>query len=728
MMNGGSLSGSASPAASRPQSPPLVSATPPSPSLFWSLGSRFRGLLSSRMLTTFNLRDFGKATATSNYYNDRVERYLWRFLSFFSCVGDPLGWNGVTSMLGLLYDRSPFSKEKQELKLQHHTSSPAPSPSWNADGTHNATIQQVWRLPQGAPSVLTSTSSPTPFISSTQQGLTMAKSILPNLLQAISLTASTPNSLEDYGKATMCFLFLDSDQDGDMYSWLAWCVFAVCDRTVLRPKPLLFIFSWWVSLLVIHRAPANWHRVFTRGEYVLCTACVALLWTETVASVFASIVGGATDTTTGTATDASTGTKSRADTVSVHTVVALLGMTSVLVGCFVDQIWSRNSLWMQKSVQYSPVGHVLLRLALIAGLTFTVLELWFFGRHRTSEKDSYSFPHCLYWLWNFLTEHEGDTEGKDANRSVLEALGHNESNTEFATESKSSYPRWYWLAYWIVALLILIPLSPSTSHQSLTMASQVTMRKYFHFVAVVLFLPVTVYSPQLMSFSYAISIALLCILECIRMDVPGLQRFYQRYVDPSKDSADRVMISHLTLILGCAIPLWMSQYLQENDTTSDYSGRLREPLASHGLLALWGVLCIGIADAVAAWVGTNYGSIPWGHRRSLEGSLAFAASLTAGCLCVNPYLSIISWLPAVVFVTLMEAFTDQIDNLVLPLAGSCLLLLSHLTFAVPAKYVADPSMTSRHLHVLSSSDSMAINDATRMFMLENSSSKYSSAM
>jgi dolichol kinase len=188
-------------------------------------------------------------------------------------------------------------------------------------------------------------------------------------------------------------------------------------------------------------------------------------------------------------------------------------------------------------------------------------------------------------------------------------------------------------------------------------------RKWFHLVAVLLFLPVTIAAPQLLSLSYAIAISLLLVLECIRRDISLLQSYYERYLDSKKDQGQIVIISHLSLVLGCAAPLWIAEWLQA------------------GLhVSLFGVFCLGVGDSLAAVVGIQYGKHAWPfqhHGRTLEGSLAM---LTSMCLCygllqlVMP-LSLWIWLPACVVVTLLEAYTQHVDNFVLPLAGIAVMRL-----------------------------------------------------
>jgi hypothetical protein len=189
-------------------------------------------------------------------------------------------------------------------------------------------------------------------------------------------------------------------------------------------------------------------------------------------------------------------------------------------------------------------------------------------------------------------------------------------------------------------------------------------------VAVYLFTPVTLAAPQLQSLSYAIALAVLMVMECVRRDIPWLHQFYHSYLDNTKDltgSIEKsVIVSHMGLIAGCAAPLWISDCIQLDNT------HIKVRL----FLQLWGILSLGVGDAMGAVVGKYIGILAWGQGRTIEGSIAMLLSMSSICLGVFGTEQTTLWLPAVVFATLVEAFTLQIDNFVLPLAGASIILLS----------------------------------------------------
>jgi dolichol kinase len=172
-----------------------------------------------------------------------------------------------------------------------------------------------------------------------------------------------------------------------------------------------------------------------------------------------------------------------------------------------------------------------------------------------------------------------------------------------------------------------------------------------------------------MSLSYAIAVCVLIVLETLRRDLPWIQSFYTTFIDDRKDDGSHIIVSHMFLILGCAAPLWINESTHNNNSSPKYSSSL--------LLSLFGVVCIGIGDAMGAIVGKGMGKHKWGkNQRTMEGSLAMWSSmmLAGKCIC---YSNREFWalLVATTFTTVLEAFTVQLDNLALPLAGSAIMLL-----------------------------------------------------
>ncbi|PKI64616.1 hypothetical protein CRG98_015048 [Punica granatum] len=76
-----------------------------------------------------------------------------------------------------------------------------------------------------------------------------------------------------------------------------------------------------------------------------------------------------------------------------------------------------------------------------------------------------------------------------------------------------------------------------------------------------------------------------------------VHQFMNAFTD-HRDS-DLLIISHFSLLLGCALPIWMS---------SGYNDRPLAPFA--------GILSLGIGDTMASMVGHKYGVLRWSKTGS----------------------------------------------------------------------------------------------------------------
>jgi dolichol kinase len=234
----------------------------------------------------------------------------------------------------------------------------------------------------------------------------------------------------------------------------------------------------------------------------------------------------------------------------------------------------------------------------------------------------------------------------------------------------------FWVIYNGLVLAVMLPLS------SRYIADVTVSRKWFHLVAVLLFLPTTLSAPAFQMLSYAVGTSLLILLEVVREHIKPVSRFFEKYLDATKGETETstMVISHLALLLGCAAPLWISRVLYN----------VKKPHIMQVLVGVWGVISIGVGDAVGAVVGKLVGKKPWGHQRTAEGSLAMAGSMLVSYAAIALTLSehlewsvVVALIAAIVFTTLLEAYTTQNDNLVLPMAGLTMMLLVQRIVAGP---------------------------------------------
>jgi len=187
---------------------------------------------------------------------------------------------------------------------------------------------------------------------------------------------------------------------------------------------------------------------------------------------------------------------------------------------------------------------------------------------------------------------------------------------------------------------------------------QLLFRKAFHILAVLMFTPVLVVDPLFLSFSFSVAFVFMGLCELVRLAaLPPIGRTLTAFMTRFQDDRDPgpVLMTHIYLLLACAAPVWL-----DPSHCSAYAG----------------ILSIGVGDASASVVGIRYGRTRWpGTRKTIEGSLAslilqilFCQFLqTVGTQALT-HISILGLIPALAMGVVLEAVTDQIDNLVVPLA------------------------------------------------------------
>ncbi|KIR59719.1 dolichol kinase [Cryptococcus bacillisporus CA1873] len=184
-------------------------------------------------------------------------------------------------------------------------------------------------------------------------------------------------------------------------------------------------------------------------------------------------------------------------------------------------------------------------------------------------------------------------------------------------------------------------------------------RKSFHALAVIMFIPGIAVDPAFTHLSFSVAFAAFNFVEYVRYFAlwpfgVKVHLFLNEFLD-HKDSGTAIL-SHFYLLAGCAAPLWFE--------------------GSSDILSYFGVLSLGIGDALASIVGRRIGRLRWCSvfGKTVEGSVAFFFSVLGA--------SWIMWLFGIVddfnfkpytitvaLATLLEAFSAQNDNLILPMFG-----------------------------------------------------------
>ncbi|KAG6761998.1 hypothetical protein POTOM_032480 [Populus tomentosa] len=227
--------------------------------------------------------------------------------------------------------------------------------------------------------------------------------------------------------------------------------------------------------------------------------------------------------------------------------------------------------------------------------------------------------------------------------------------------------------YWVCVIYLSVLRFYNISKNS--KIERILLRKYYHLMAVLMFLPAVILQPKFLDLAFGAALAVFLTLEIIRVwRIWPLGQLVHEFMNAFTDHRDSDLLIvrhdyHFSLLLGCALPIWMS---------SGYNDRPLAPFA--------GILSLGIGDTMASMVGHKYGVLRWSKtgKKTIEGTAAGITSVLAACSVLFPHLAStgyfltehwISLLLAVTVSGLLEAYTAQLDNAFIPLVFYSLLCL-----------------------------------------------------
>ncbi|KAH6840912.1 hypothetical protein B0I37DRAFT_438397 [Chaetomium sp. MPI-CAGE-AT-0009] len=186
-----------------------------------------------------------------------------------------------------------------------------------------------------------------------------------------------------------------------------------------------------------------------------------------------------------------------------------------------------------------------------------------------------------------------------------------------------------------------------------------TRRKVFHFMMVAMFLPTLYVDPCYAALALALVLAVFLLLDLLRASqLPPLSRPLARFLTPYVDGRDLrgpVVISHIFLLIGCAIPAWLSlaslpRVAAAPAPSVEGAGPAAVAVAGWEVPArevgmVSGVVCVGLGDAAASLVGRRWGHRKWlwGGGKSVEGSAAFAGAVFVGLMGAALWLRVGGW-------------------------------------------------------------------------------------
>jgi len=185
------------------------------------------------------------------------------------------------------------------------------------------------------------------------------------------------------------------------------------------------------------------------------------------------------------------------------------------------------------------------------------------------------------------------------------------------------------------------------------------IRKYFHVLVIVAYFPGLFLDQNLLYFASLITFGIFNLIECLRvLNIPPLGEIVNIAFSTFLDEKDQgpLILTHFYLLAGCSLPLWLVPEFTKN----------------FHLAMLSGILAIGIGDTMASIGGTWFGRNRWPETsKTVEGTLFSIGSQFLVCQLLNysGFIAISNYkcLLGICLSSLLEAFTTEIDNLVLPL-------------------------------------------------------------
>ena len=189
-----------------------------------------------------------------------------------------------------------------------------------------------------------------------------------------------------------------------------------------------------------------------------------------------------------------------------------------------------------------------------------------------------------------------------------------------------------------------------------------------------------------------------------------LSTFYRHFID-DKDLDRHWLSAHLHLLIGCAMPIvlkacwesaiWRAKRKQSIEMMDKEEEWILPTLLHHTpLLPHLGWIVVGVGDSFAAIIGTKYGKHFWfDTKRSVEGSVGMLFSMIMATLAIFMFLhfrrnmaitmnDFSSSFLTLLATTFMEAFTNESDNLILPLFACALyIILVRIQFFYPFSFL-----------------------------------------
>ncbi|XP_057294967.1 dolichol kinase-like [Hydractinia symbiolongicarpus] len=189
------------------------------------------------------------------------------------------------------------------------------------------------------------------------------------------------------------------------------------------------------------------------------------------------------------------------------------------------------------------------------------------------------------------------------------------------------------------------------------------IRKIFHIIAVILFLPVIV-DVQFYSVISMMAFLLFLSVEIVRIcHIKPCGDVLNQVLTPFRDEQDEgvLILTHIYLLCGMSLPIWLHF---SHDTKACQ-------IAFYS-----GIISLGIGDTAASVFGKLYGKTKWhsdskktivGTLFSVSSQFMFSIILIVFLLQELSSINLLRIMFCCLITSLLEAWSSQIDNLILPL-------------------------------------------------------------
>ncbi|KAJ2622258.1 dolichol kinase [Coemansia sp. RSA 1358] len=162
-----------------------------------------------------------------------------------------------------------------------------------------------------------------------------------------------------------------------------------------------------------------------------------------------------------------------------------------------------------------------------------------------------------------------------------------------------------------------------------------------------MFVPGFLLARQFLHFAFTVALVLFVAVEAVRaLDIspwgPKINMFISKFTDHR--DAGQIVTSHFYLLFGCALPVWLG--------------------GPSTIACLAGVLSLGLADTAASLAGMKLGRVRWpGTAKTFEGTAGFVVSLFSAALLVEALASGISSQRAQQAAATNDVIVQEIDNI-----------------------------------------------------------------